>query len=67
MLALPPASPGSPTVYGVAKVADSDTLTNGQRVRLVQIDSPETYFGAECYGRQSTRATRRLLPVGTPV
>jgi endonuclease YncB( thermonuclease family) len=33
-------------------VADVDTVTlrNGQRVRLIQIDTPEVYFGTECYG-----------------
>ncbi len=53
----------------VSHVVDGDTiaLTNGQRVRLVQIDTPEVYFGAECYGRQSSAATKRLLPRGTPV
>jgi hypothetical protein len=34
-------------------VADGDTvdLVNGQRVRLVQIDTPEVYFSAECWGQ----------------
>jgi endonuclease YncB( thermonuclease family) len=50
-------------------VADGDTvaLRNGQRVRLVQIDTPEVYFGTECYGRQASATTKRLLPSGTPV
>ena len=48
---------------------DGDTieLTNGQRVRLVQIDTPEVYSGYECYGRQASTAAKRLLPVGTRV
>jgi micrococcal nuclease len=25
------------------------------------------YFGAECYGRQASAVTKRLLPQGTPV
>lgn len=37
------------------------TLRNGQRVRLVQIDTPEVYFGTECYGRQASATTKRLL------
>jgi endonuclease YncB( thermonuclease family) len=43
------ASAPSP-VYRVDHVADGDTITlrNGQRVRLVQIDTPEVYFGTEC-------------------
>ena len=53
----------------VDHVADGDTLTltNGRRVRLVQIDTPEVYFRPECYGRQASAATKRLLPPGTPV
>ena len=41
-------------------------LRNGQRVRLVQIDTPEVYFGTECYGRASA-TTKRLLPEGIRV
>jgi endonuclease YncB( thermonuclease family) len=50
-------------------VADGDTVTlrNGQRVRLVQIDTPEVYFGTECYGPQASATTKRLLPAGTRV
>jgi hypothetical protein len=40
---------------------------NAQRVRLVQIDTPEVYFGAECYGRQASATTKRLLPEGVRV
>jgi micrococcal nuclease len=56
-------------VYRVDHVADGDTLTlrNGQRVRLVQIDTPEVYFRPECYGRQASAETKRLLPRGTVV
>jgi len=54
------------TLFRVAHVADGDTidLANGARVRLVQIDTPEVYFHPECYGRQASAVTRRLLPVG---
>lgn len=50
-------------------VIDGDTvqLTNGRRVRLVQIDTPEVYNSPECYGKQASRITRRLLPRGTAV
>jgi micrococcal nuclease len=53
----------------IARVVDGDTvyLTNGSRVRLVQIDTPEVYYLPECYGAQASAATRRLLPAGTPV
>jgi endonuclease YncB( thermonuclease family) len=50
-------------------VADGDTvdLTNGARVRLVQIDTPEVYFHPECYGMQASALTKKLLPPGTLV
>src|SRR5215831_174976 len=50
-------------------VADGDTvdLTNDAKVRLVQIDTPEVYFSPECYGRQASAVTKRLLPPGTAV
>ena len=56
-------------VYRVARVADGDTITlrNGQRVRLVQIDTPEVYFTQECFGQESSARTKRLLPPGTRV
>src|SRR5262245_28608267 len=55
--------------YRIDHVTDGDTvvLRNGQRVRLVQIDTPEVFFGTECYGPQASAATKRLLPVGTRV
>jgi len=54
-------------IFRVDHVADGDTITlrNGQRVRLVQIDTPEVYFGTECYGKQASATTKRLLPSGT--
>jgi micrococcal nuclease len=59
----------SPTVYRIDHVSDGDTvvLRNGQRVRLVQIDTPEVYFGRECYGRAASLRTQTLLPRGTRV
>ena len=46
---------------------DGDTieLVGGQRVRLVQIDTPEKR--GECYGDAASALTRRLLPAGTRV
>src|SRR5262245_49266504 len=57
------------TLARIDHVADGDTvaLTNGRRVRLVQIDTPEVYFGTECYGPQASATTKRLLPPGTLV
>ncbi len=53
----------------IDRVVDGDTvaLTNGRHVRLVQIDTPEVYFSAECYGKQASNITKRLLPPGTAV
>ena len=55
-------------VYRIDHVVDGDTvaLRDGRRVRLVQIDTPEVFFGAECYGRAASRRAktmRRPLPV----
>jgi endonuclease YncB( thermonuclease family) len=52
----------------VASVVDGDTirLTNGQRVRLVQIDAPELR-GGECYANDARATLSRLLPAGTRV
>lgn len=57
------------TTYRIDHVTDGDTvvLRNGQRVRLVQIDSPEKFFGLECYAREASDAAERLLPEGTQV
>jgi endonuclease YncB( thermonuclease family) len=67
----PSASSGTvgSVVYRVDHVTDGDTiaLRNGQRVRLVQIDTPEVFFGAECYGPQASATAKRLLPEGTRV
>jgi endonuclease YncB( thermonuclease family) len=63
------ASGTSSPVYRIDHVVDGDTiaLRNGQHVRLVQIDTPEVYFGTECYGRQASQTTKRLLPRGSRV
>jgi endonuclease YncB( thermonuclease family) len=52
----------------VDHVIDGDTiaLTNGERVRLVQIDSTELGSG-ECYSRKAAQVLRSLLPEGTAV
>jgi micrococcal nuclease len=61
------APPPPPAPLLVASIIDGDTLKldNGQRVRLVQIDSPEAK--GECYGAKATAALRQLLPAGTEV
>jgi endonuclease YncB( thermonuclease family) len=51
----------------VARVIDGDTLetADGRRVRLVQIDAPES--SGECYGAEATDALDRLLPPGARI
>lgn len=60
-------SPGHVTRAVVEWVNDGDTLTltNGARVRLVQIDAPELH--TDCYGRAALKALVRLTPKGTHV
>lgn len=69
LLVTPIATPATNAVYRIDHVVDGDTvdLTNGAKVRLVQIDTPEVYFGTECYGRQASALAKRLLPYGTKV
>ena len=52
----------------VASVTDGDTLrlTNGARVRLLQIDTPELGTG-ECYSRAARTALLQRVPVGARV
>jgi micrococcal nuclease len=52
----------------VSRVADGDTirLTNGNRVRLVQIDAPELHLG-ECYGARARSDLIKLIPRGRRV
>jgi endonuclease YncB( thermonuclease family) len=61
------ARPAAP-LQTVAQVVDGDTirLVSGQRVRLVQIDSPELGEG-ECYAHEARAALSRVLPAGTRV
>jgi micrococcal nuclease len=62
--------PAPPTGWeAIDHVADGDTvvLRGGVTVRLVQIDTPEVYFHAECFGEQASVETKRLLPAGTLV
>lgn len=64
-----PASVSGGQLGRIDHVADGDTvdLTNGAKIRLVQIDTPEVYFRPECYGKRASALTKRLLPAGTLV
>lgn len=71
-IAVAGAAPASVAVGQLGRidhVADGDTvdLTDGAKIRLVQIDTPEVYFSPECYGKQASAITKRLLPPGTLV
>ena len=56
---------GAPTAIAasnVAKIVDGDTITmsNGEKVRLIQIDTPEL-ASKECYGIQAKSELSKLL------
>ena len=59
--------PSEATTATVDWVNDGDTLTltDGRRVRLVQIDTPE--LRTDCYGRRALRALVDLAPKGTRI
>jgi micrococcal nuclease len=66
-LALVPSTPSQ--FVRIQSGIDGDTvvLAGGQHVRLIQVDAPEVYPVAECYGAAARSALRRLLPPGTTV
>ena len=56
----------------VTDIADGDTIEVRQRgrlrdVRLVGIDTPEVFFGAECGGAEASNSIKRMLQVGDRV
>ena len=58
----------------VVRVIDGDTVdvrvrSNGRvkRVRIIGIDTPEVYGGAECGGPAASKSAKGLMPEGTPV
>jgi endonuclease YncB( thermonuclease family) len=62
-----PVAPGRVEHGRVATVADGDTLrlSDGRRIRLVQIDAPER--GQECFGERARLALLQLAPPGSEV
>jgi endonuclease YncB( thermonuclease family) len=58
---------GDDELARVDSVRDGDTilLTNGSRVRLLQVDAPELVI--ECYGDEAARTLERLAPRGASV
>jgi micrococcal nuclease len=61
--------PRGTTSATVTKNTDGDTLrlSGIGRVRLIGVDTPEVYGGVECYGREASAFTERVLPPGTRV
>lgn len=52
--------------YRVSNIVDGDTIDviiNGEqkRIRLIGVDTPEVYGGAECFGREASSATADML------
>src|SRR5215208_6521494 len=62
-------NPAGMTSATVTKNTDGDTirLSGIGRVRLIGVDTPEVYGGVECYGREASAFTKRVLPPGTSV
>jgi len=50
-------------------VVDGDTvdLRSLGRARVIGVDTPEVYGGAECFGREASAYAKRRLPSGTEV
>jgi micrococcal nuclease len=61
--------PANATEATVEYVHDGDTLflTDGTKVRLLAVDTPEIGSAAECYGDEATDYLRMLLPEGSTV
>ena len=61
--------PATATQAVVDYVHDGDTLflTDGRKVRLLGINTPEIGKNLQCYGDEATTLTRQLLPQGTHV
>jgi micrococcal nuclease len=61
--------PADATPATIEYVHDGDTLflTDGTKVRLLGIDTPEIGENLECYGDEATTLLRSLLPEGSAV
>jgi micrococcal nuclease len=53
----------------IQRVTDGDTvvLNSLGRTRLIGVDTPEVFGGAECYGREASAFTKQSLPPGSRV
>jgi micrococcal nuclease len=68
------ARPGSGVPRG-ARAAVTESVTDGDTIvlsgvgksRLIGVDTPEVYGGAECFGREASAFTKQTLPAGSSV
>ena len=58
-----PGLPAEAREATVTRVVDGDTVELGGlgKVRLIGVDAPEVYGGAECYGREASGFAKRQL------
>lgn len=68
----PKPKPGNKTSATVASITDGDTIAvkikgKERDVRLIGIDTPEVYFGAECGGAEASASMNELLSPGDKV
>ena len=66
LLAFPLGDVPGDIVAEVVKVSDGDTiriLWDGQDypVRYIGVDTPEVYFGLQCYGREASQANKDMV------
>jgi len=63
------AVPGDAREARVLSVTDGDTvrLSGVGKTRLIGVDTPEVYFGVECFGREASAYTKRVLAPGRRV
>jgi micrococcal nuclease len=61
--------PGAHGEARVERVVDGDTVVLDAigKTRLIGIDTPEVYGGAECYGPEASRFAKRVLTPGRRV
>ena len=62
-------APAGRTEARVTRHTDGDTLwlSGIGKVRLIGVDTPEVFGGAECFGRRASSFVERLLPRGSRV
>ena len=66
LFGVPVASSSAPVKVSSVYDGDTLTLTDGQKIRLLQVDTPELGSG-ECYSRAAHRVLLSLVPPGSVV